>query len=194
MEMRGLDVTPAVKRVIAAAKKAGAYKDGPKESCNRENCDGQPHGTFHLGCVLGKDCTGIHAYGPKEDESMSGPKSASGCEICGGHGYVFPQVDSPRIEPCVCSKPTPQVQQAPWGDGASVAQEDLRRILVALGLGDHARPISPHAVVENLVLPTIQRQVAALESIASGEFKYTAPDIARAVLQGGAQGQGTDDQ
>lgn len=39
--------------------------------------------------------------------------------------------------------------------------EDLGEILEALGLGNHARPISPHQVVQDEILPAIRRLVAA---------------------------------
>jgi hypothetical protein len=38
-----------------------------------------------------------------------------------------------------------------------VLHEDLRQILLVLGLGDHARPCSPHEVVQREVLPAIRR-------------------------------------
>lgn len=40
---------------------------------------------------------------------------------------------------------------------ADVAQDDLAAILRALGVGDHARPQSPHEVVWQEVLPAIER-------------------------------------
>lgn len=36
-------------------------------------------------------------------------------------------------------------------------QEDVRALLLALGLGDHARPDSPHDVLRGEVLPAIER-------------------------------------
>jgi hypothetical protein len=42
---------------------------------------------------------------------------------------------------------------------SEVAQDDLAEVLQVLGLGDHARPISPHAVVQTEVLPAIRRLV-----------------------------------
>ena len=35
-------------------------------------------------------------------------------------------------------------------------QEDIREILVVLGLGDHARPYSCHEVVQREILPAIR--------------------------------------
>lgn len=46
-------------------------------------------------------------------------------------------------------------------DDSTVAQDDLAEILRALGLGDHARPESPHGVVQSKVLPAIRQLVAA---------------------------------
>lgn len=39
-------------------------------------------------------------------------------------------------------------------------QEDTRKLLLALGLGDHARPISCHQIIETEILPAINRLVA----------------------------------
>jgi ABC-type antimicrobial peptide transport system ATPase subunit len=39
----------------------------------------------------------------------------------------------------------------------SVMQDDLAAVLRALGLGDHARPVSPHEVMRREVLPAIER-------------------------------------
>lgn len=51
--------------------------------------------------------------------------------------------------------PPPEPPPAP-ADDSSVAQDDLAAILRELGLGDHARPISPHEAVQTLVLPAIR--------------------------------------
>jgi hypothetical protein len=39
-----------------------------------------------------------------------------------------------------------------------VIQDDIAAILRALGLGDHARPTSPHLVVLDEIIPTILRR------------------------------------
>lgn len=39
-------------------------------------------------------------------------------------------------------------------------QEDTRKLLLALGLGDHARPVSCHEVIETMILPRINELVA----------------------------------
>lgn len=39
-------------------------------------------------------------------------------------------------------------------------QEDTAKLLLALGLGDHARPISCHEVIETEILPAINKLVA----------------------------------
>lgn len=49
-------------------------------------------------------------------------------------------------------------------DDSSVAQDDLAAILRLLGLGDHARPQSPHQVVQDEVLPTLRAWRVALEA------------------------------
>jgi hypothetical protein len=49
-------------------------------------------------------------------------------------------------------------QQRPAGRrrlDVDVIHEDVRQILVALGLGDHARPYSAHEVVQREILPRI---------------------------------------
>ncbi len=38
----------------------------------------------------------------------------------------------------------------------SVLQDDVRALLLALGLSDHARPVSPHRVIVDEVLPAIR--------------------------------------
>lgn len=38
-----------------------------------------------------------------------------------------------------------------------VFHDDVREMLLALGLGDHARPYSAHLVVRNEILPEIKR-------------------------------------
>jgi hypothetical protein len=40
---------------------------------------------------------------------------------------------------------------------ADVVHEDLRQILLALGLGDHARTYSSHEVVQREILPAIRQ-------------------------------------
>lgn len=44
-----------------------------------------------------------------------------------------------------------------------VIQHDIAAILRALGLGDHARPVSAHAVVLDEILPAIKRQREELQ-------------------------------
>lgn len=51
-----------------------------------------------------------------------------------------------------CLTPAP-VDSAPW-------QEDTRKLLLALGLGDHARPESTHVVIIDEILPAINALVA----------------------------------
>lgn len=40
-------------------------------------------------------------------------------------------------------------------DATDEMQGDVRDLLLALGLGDHARPISPHRIVQDEILPAI---------------------------------------
>lgn len=42
------------------------------------------------------------------------------------------------------------------GDSVTTQQSDLRDILVLLDISDHARPLSPHEVVRQEVLPAIE--------------------------------------
>lgn len=46
-----------------------------------------------------------------------------------------------------------------------VFQGDVRDLLSAVGLSDHARPKSPHRVVQDEVIPTARKQREALETI-----------------------------
>lgn len=48
---------------------------------------------------------------------------------------------------------------------AAVAQDDLAAILRAVGLGAHARPYSPHKVVQQELLPHLRAVMGALEQI-----------------------------
>lgn len=62
--------------------------------------------------------------------------------------------------PCICTvrEPHPASECVePGTDPADVAYDDLTLILVALGLGTHARPYSWHAVVHREVLPAIAK-------------------------------------
>lgn len=43
------------------------------------------------------------------------------------------------------------------GGDHDVIQEDVRQLLVALGLGDHARPASCHQVVQEEIIPAIYK-------------------------------------
>lgn len=61
---------------------------------------------------------------------------------------------------------------------ASVAQDDLAAILRELGLGDHARPESPHEVVQGLVLPTV-REVVRQRDEARSELLHWRSEAAQ---------------
>lgn len=53
-----------------------------------------------------------------------------------------------------------------WIKGYRAFQEDVRDVLEALGLGTHARPMSPHQVMMREVIPAVENlrgQLAALE-------------------------------
>ncbi len=58
---------------------------------------------------------------------------------------------------------------------AESQQQDLREILQALGLFDGAMPLSPHEVVQQLVLPKIAELTASLADI--DRLKRQARDI-----------------
>lgn len=58
-------------------------------------------------------------------------------------------------------------------------QEDTRRLLLALGLGDHARPGSCHDVVVGEILPAINALVARATRSATGEGGETGRTLER---------------
>ena len=49
----------------------------------------------------------------------------------------------------------------PWKTPTDVQQDDLRALLVALGLGDHARSYSAHAVIHRDILPALAARPSA---------------------------------
>lgn len=61
---------------------------------------------------------------------------------------------------------------APWKTPTEVQQDDVRAILAALHLGDHARPYSPHAVIHREILPAI-RNLACLGCQWDGIYDHT---------------------
>lgn len=54
-------------------------------------------------------------------------------------------------------------QVDPW----DVVLDHVRQLLVALGLGDHARPVSAHEVVVGEVLPAIEQLRAGRDEVAA---------------------------
>ncbi|SNR32879.1 hypothetical protein [Blastococcus mobilis] len=44
---------------------------------------------------------------------------------------------------------------APWESPEDVMQNDVRALLLAVGLSPHARPYSPHAVIHRELLPAL---------------------------------------
>jgi hypothetical protein len=65
----------------------------------------------------------------------------------------------------------------------AAARDDLAAILRALGLGDHARPISSHEVVVTEVLPRAKHLRQQLDQVrALTEQDRVYPDTIRAVL------------
>lgn len=47
---------------------------------------------------------------------------------------------------------------------SQVAGEDLRELMTVLGIPLHARPVSPHEVFQNEVLPKVQRIMTVVET------------------------------
>jgi hypothetical protein len=76
------------------------------------------------------------------------------CGLHAGHdGPHTALIDSRFIAPDCSQDRRPSASE--------VMQDDLLEMLRALGLGDHARPDSPHFVVQDEILPAIRRLVAA---------------------------------
>src|SRR5690606_15722631 len=69
---------------------------------------------------------------------------------------------------------------------ASTMQDDLRRIVYELGLGDHARPDSPHDVVMREVLPRIRElRAAGTVSVDAGPHTHDwIEDLDRCAIEG----------
>lgn len=76
---------------------------------------------------------------------------------CRGLAAVSPVPAEPRG--CLLDPPCPTALPA----SPSVLQHDVRDLLQALGLGTHARPVSPHQVVQTEVLPAIRRLMVPAE-------------------------------
>jgi hypothetical protein len=82
------------------------------------------------------------------------PKSCSGW-------FAFDGTTGDHICDCGVSEET---------NSDGLMQHDLGLILTALGLGDHARPDTPHVVVHDVILPAL-RELKRSESI------YAWPDM-----------------
>lgn len=86
----------------------------------------------------------------------------------------------------------------------SAHQEDVRDMLAALGISDHARPYSPHEVVRREILPAIERlragcaewkaQVQHLEAVVERSAHYAAVgrEVQKRVNRGEVEGSYLD--
>lgn len=64
-----------------------------------------------------------------------------------------------------------------------VFNEDVAQILRALGLSDHARPVSAHEVVQTVILPAIDQRNQQVASLA-GLVDRVATDLDTRKLDG----------